>query len=63
MISTNYDVEEDALYVRIAPTGAKVVETREVEPGIILDLDSSGRVIGIEVLRARARSAEPARAA
>ena len=33
-----------------APEGVKSVETQEVAPGIMLDLDSEGRVIGIEVL-------------
>ncbi len=59
MISTSYDPDADAMYVRIAPKGTKVAQTREVEPGIMLDLDAEGRVIGIEVLDVRARSAEP----
>jgi uncharacterized protein YuzE len=56
MISTTYDPEADALYVRIAPKGTFVAETREVEPGVMLDVDSKGVVIGIEVLGVRARS-------
>jgi uncharacterized protein YuzE len=57
MISTTYDPEADALYVRIAPKGTAVSETREIEPGIMLDMDAGGTVIGIEVLGVRARSA------
>ncbi len=57
MISTTYDPEADALYVRIAPKGTEVAETREVEPGVMLDVDRAGTVIGIEVLGVRARSA------
>lgn len=63
MISTTYDPEADALYVRIAPKGETVSDTREVEPGVMIDLDAAGRVIGIEVLGVRARSARPAVAA
>jgi len=66
MISTDYDPEADALYVRMAPRGTEITETREVEPGIMLDIGSDGIVIGIEVLGVRARSggqATPATAA
>ncbi len=56
MISTNYDAEADAIYVRIAPMEAKVLDTREIEPGVMLDLDANGHIIGIEILSARARS-------
>ena len=63
MISTTYDDQEDALYVRIASKDARVAETREVEPGVMLDIDEGGRVIGIEVLGVKARTMEPAEAA
>lgn len=56
MISTTYDPEADALYVRLAPKGTKVAETREVEPGVMLDLDGTGKVIGIEILDVRSRT-------
>jgi uncharacterized protein YuzE len=63
MISTTYDPEADALYVRIAPKGTVVSDTREVEPGVMIDMDVRGRVIGVEILGVRARSANPAVAA
>lgn len=63
MISTTYDAEEDALYVRIATRDAKVVDTREVEPGVMLDMEAAGRVMGIEVLGVKARSEETVQAA
>jgi uncharacterized protein YuzE len=59
MISTTYDPEADALYVRLAPKHAPVVETREVEPGILMDFNANGQVVGIEVLGVRARAALP----
>jgi uncharacterized protein YuzE len=59
MISTTYDPYADAMYVRIAPKGTAVAETREAEPGIMFDVNANGVVIGIEVLGVRARSAGP----
>lgn len=56
MISTTYDAEADAMYVRILPKGVAVADTREIEPGVILDRDAAARVVGIEILGVRARS-------
>jgi uncharacterized protein YuzE len=58
MISTSYDPEADAMYVRLAPKGTAIAETREVRPGVMLDLDAEDRLVGIEILGAKARSAE-----
>jgi uncharacterized protein YuzE len=55
MITTTYDPEADALYVYLAPRDAKALDTREVAPGVLLDFDARGQVIGIEVLSVRAR--------
>lgn len=60
MITTSYDPEADALYVRFAPKGLSIAETRELEPGILLDVDAGGRLVGIEVLSVRSRSTLPA---
>lgn len=43
------DRENDALYLRLDE--AAIVETEEVQPGVILDYDAQGRVVGIEMLR------------
>jgi uncharacterized protein YuzE len=43
------------MFVWFGPDGVKSVETQEVAPGIMLDLDSEGRVIGIEMLDLRER--------
>ena len=40
---------DDALYIRFDPT-AKIIESEEVEPGVVLDFDDAGRVVAIEVL-------------
>jgi uncharacterized protein YuzE len=48
-----YDAEADAILVRFAPDGASYVESEEVVPGVVLDYDSQGRVIGVELLYVR----------
>ena len=48
------DRENDALYFRLDET-TKIVESEEVEPGVILDFDENGRVIGVEMLNLSAR--------
>ncbi len=42
------DKENDALYLRLDDT--QIVESQEVQPGVILDFDKDNRVIGIEIL-------------
>lgn len=50
------DKENDILYFRLDE--AAIVESEEVRPGVILDFDRSGRVVGIELLKLSWR-AEP----
>ncbi len=47
------DEAADALYIRFDE--AAIVESEEVSPGIILDFDGNGRVVGIEMLEVRQR--------
>lgn len=63
MITTSYNPDADALYVRLAPKGTAIAETREVEPGIMLDMDEAGRLVGIEVLNMRLRTSQSTPAA
>jgi len=42
------DRENDALYFR--SDGSAIVESEEVRPGLILDFNAQGRVVGIETL-------------
>lgn len=42
------DRESDALYLRLDETA--IVESEQVQPGVILDYDKEGRVVGIEIL-------------
>jgi len=42
------DKKSDALYLRLDES--KIVESEEVQPGVILDFDENNRVVGIEIL-------------
>ena len=42
------DKENDVLYLR--PDEAAIVESEEVQPGVVLDFNAEGRVVGIEIL-------------
>ena len=42
------DRASDALYFRLDDT--EIVESEEVQPGVILDFDARGQVVGIELL-------------
>jgi len=46
---------DDALYFRLDE--AAIVESEEVQPGIILDYNAEGKVIGIEMLNLSERVA------
>jgi uncharacterized protein YuzE len=49
----SYDPQADAIGVYFAPEGAEYDESEEVAPGIVLDYDKQGRVIGVELLYVR----------
>ena len=59
MMRTSYDPEADAMFIWFGPEGVKSAETEEVAPGIMLDFDADGRVIGIEVLSVGERMTKP----
>lgn len=42
------DKENDALYFRLDESS--IVESEEVHPGVILDFNAEGKVVGIEIL-------------
>ncbi len=44
----HYDDKVGALYVALAD--GEIAESREIRPGVVLDLDAQGRIVGIEVL-------------
>ncbi len=46
-----YDAKVDALYVRLADV--PVAESEELRPGVVLDYDDQGRVVGVELLNVK----------
>lgn len=42
------DKENDALYFRLDESS--VVESEEVQPGVVLDFNADSKVVGIEIL-------------
>ncbi len=50
-----YDHQADAVYLSLTSRKAKVWKSREVEPGVVIDLDRDRRVLGIEILEASRR--------
>lgn len=43
------DEKADALYLRLDES--KIVDSQEVQPGVVLDFAENGEVVGIEILR------------
>jgi uncharacterized protein YuzE len=49
MVTTRYDLNADALYLRLLTT--EVARTEQIDEGTLVDLSATGELIGIEVLR------------
>ena len=64
MIQTTYDPEADVLNVKFGPPGAQSDGHQEVAPGVYVEYDRAGNVIGLEVTSVHLRQAakEPAAA-
>ena len=43
-----FDPVADAVYVRL--TDRDIIESEEVQPGVILDFDAAGKVVSVEIL-------------
>ncbi len=52
-----YDQEVDVLKIKLSDSN--VYESDESKPGVILDYDKDGKVIGIEILDASKRTEAP----
>jgi uncharacterized protein YuzE len=48
-----FDEKADALYLRL--DDSKIVESEEVQPGIVLDFNEHNQVVGVEILRVKER--------
>ncbi len=49
----HYDQKTDALYLRL--DDSKILESEEVQPGIVLDFNADNQVVGVEILRVKER--------
>ena len=59
-IRISYDEKLGAsLYLRL--NDSKVVESEELKPGLVLDFNGKGQVVGIEILNLKKTSHEPNR--
>jgi len=47
-----YRPEDNAAYIRLSQE--KIIQSAEVSPDIVFDYDAEGRIVGIEVLDAKA---------
>jgi uncharacterized protein YuzE len=49
-MKVEYDQQADALYIELNGA-AEVARTVEIDPGTLVDLDTDGRLLGVEVIR------------
>ncbi len=56
-MKVRYDPETDTLTMRLSEQ--RVAESDETNPGVIMDYDSNGNVVGIEILNASQAGATP----
>jgi len=52
-MKVHFDEKADALYLRL--DDSRIVESEEVQPGIVLDFNERNQVVGIEILRVKER--------
>jgi uncharacterized protein YuzE len=48
------DKENDAIYLRL--DDSKIIESEEVEKGLILDFNEAGNIVGVEILNVSQRT-------
>ena len=49
----HYDEKSDALYLRL--DDSEIIESEEVQSGIVLDFNADNQVVGVEILRVKER--------
>ena len=56
-MNIKFDKDMDIVYLRFSD--ADIVESDEEKPGIIIDYDKNGNVVGIELLEASEKMSKP----
>ena len=56
-MKVKYDREVDILYIRL--TDSPIEESDEDRPGMIIDYDVQGMIVGLEIMNASKRMAQP----
>jgi len=56
-MNIKFDKEADAIYLRFSD--AETAESDEDKPGIVIDYDKDGNLVGIEVLQASKKIGKP----
>ena len=56
-MKVKYDREVDILYIRL--TDLPIEESDEDRPGMIIDYDVEGMIVGLEIMNASKRMAQP----
>jgi uncharacterized protein YuzE len=52
-LDVKYHADDNAAYIRLS--GGDILESSEVAPNVVFDYDVDGRIVGIELLDARAQ--------
>jgi len=53
-LKISYDPKHDVMYIKFSD--GRIVESVEVEEGVIIDYGENGEIIGIEIINASART-------
>ena len=57
-MKVKYDREVDILYIQL--TDALINESDETRPGLVIDYDAQGTVVGFEIMNASKKMSQPA---
>lgn len=52
-MKVHFDEQADAVYLRL--DDSTIVDSEEVQPGIVLDFNDKQQVVGVEILRVKER--------
>ncbi|MBM4122532.1 MAG: DUF2283 domain-containing protein [Nitrospira sp.] len=52
-MKVHFDEKADAIYLRL--DDSKIIESEEVQPGVVLDYNDQNQIVGVEILRVKSR--------